>query len=81
LAADRGAGPAGFGPVRRLVGRATALDLRSLAVFRILVGTILVADALARLPGAPLTLTADGVLPPDLVRRFIGHPWSWSVGL
>ena len=81
LAADRGAGPAGFGPVRRFVGRATALDLRSLAVFRILVGTILVADALARLPGAPLTLTADGVLPPDLVRRFIGHPWSWSIGL
>ena len=63
------------------LSRATALDLRSLALCRVLLGTILVADALCRLPDAGLTLAADGMLPPDLVRRFIGHPWSWSVGL
>jgi hypothetical protein len=61
--------------------RASTLDLRSLAVFRVLLGTILVADALMRTPDASLTLTPDGILPPDLVRRFVGHPWSWSVGL
>lgn len=64
-----------------VVRRASTLDLRSLALFRVLVGTILVADALMRMPDAPWTLTPDGILPPDLVRRFIGHPWSWSIGL
>ena len=64
-----------------VLGRAFTLDLRSLALFRMLLGTILVADALFRLPDASLTLSPDGMLPPDLVRPFVGHPWSWSVGL
>lgn len=61
--------------------RASTLDLRSLALFRVGLGTILVVDALMRMPDASLTLTPDGILPPDLVRRFVGHPWSWSIGL
>ncbi len=61
--------------------RVSALDLRSLAVFRVLLGSILVADAVVRSFDAPLTLTPDGMLPPDLVRRFVGYPWSWSIGL
>ena len=80
-AADRGAGFHRLRRVWRCLERLTALDVRSLALFRMLLGAILLADALARLPGAPLTLTPDGALPPDLVRKFVGHPWSWSVGL
>lgn len=72
------------GRVARFAGildRATTLDVRSLALFRIALGAILLADFAWRLPGAPDTLAPDGMLPPDLVRRFVGHPWSWSVGL
>jgi hypothetical protein len=65
----------------RCLRRVTTLDLRSLRLFRVLLGSILVADALFRAPDAPLTLTPDGMLPPDLVRPFVGHPWSWSIGL
>lgn len=61
--------------------RVATLDLRSLWLFRAILGSILVADALVRLPDASLTLTPDGMLPPDLVRPFVGHPWSWSIGL
>lgn len=57
------------------------LDARSLAVGRMLLGAILVVDALVRSARASATLAADGFLPPDLVRNFIGHPWAWSLAL
>ena len=75
-------------PVRRLADRvgaalddAITLDIRSLALFRFLLGVILVADCLARAPRAGLMMSPDGILPPDLVRTFVGHPWSWSLAL
>ena len=76
----------GHGPTARsgpaaFLRSAFTLDLRSLALFRLLLGSILIADALCRVPDAPLTLAPDGMLPPDLVRPFVGHPWSWSIGL
>lgn len=46
-----------------------------------MLGAILVVDALARSVHASETLAADGFLPPDLVRRFVGHPWGWSLAL
>jgi Vitamin K-dependent gamma-carboxylase len=74
-------GPTAQGGPAAFLRSACALDLRSLALFRLLLGSILIADALCRVPDAPLTLTPDGMLPPDLVRPFVGHPWSWSIGL
>lgn len=55
------------------------LDTRSLAAARIALGTILVADACLRAGSASATLAPEGMLPPDLARRFVGHPWSWSL--
>lgn len=46
-----------------------------------MLGAILVVDALARSVHASETLAPDGFLPPDLVRRFVGHPWGWSLAL
>ncbi len=55
------------------------LDTRSLAAARILLGTLLVVDACLRATTAATTLGPEGILPPDLARRFVGHPWSWSL--
>ena len=80
-AARSGQGPAARGGPAAFLGSALALDRRSLALFRQVLGSILIADALCRAPDAPLTLAPDGMLPPDLVRPFVGYPWSWSIGL
>ncbi len=71
-------------PLRRIgmaLADAITLDLHSLALFRFLLGGILVADSLARACHARQTMSPDGMLPPDLVRLFVGHPWSWSLAL
>lgn len=80
-AARSGLGPAASGGPAAFLRNAFALDLRSLALFRVLLGSILIADALCRAPDAPLTLAPDGMLPAALVRPFVGYPWSWSIGL
>ncbi len=80
-AARSGQGPASRSGPAAFLRSALALDLRSLALFRVLLGSILIADALCRAPDAPLTLAPDGMLPPTLVRPFVGYPWSWSIGL
>lgn len=56
-----------------------ALDVRSLSAGRMMLGAILVIDAIVRSARASDTLAPDGLLPPDLVRRFVGHPWGWSL--
>ena len=68
-------------PLRDVRSSPFALDVRSLAVGRVLLGTILVVDAAVRSSHAAETLSPDGFLPPDLVRRFVGHPWGWSLAL
>lgn len=71
-------------PTRPPAGRPSGpfvLDARSLAVGRMLLGTILLVDAIVRSAHASATLAPDGFLPPDLVRNFIGHPWAWSMAL
>jgi hypothetical protein len=57
------------------------LDLRSLAAFRIAIGTVLSADALLRTRDFGLMFGTDGMFPPDVLRRHFGDAWSWSLGL
>jgi len=60
---------------------AFTLDLRSLALHRIALGTVLVADSVLRSRDFRLMLTADGMFPPDVVRRFLGRSGGWSLAL
>lgn len=58
-----------------------AADLRSLALFRIAIGSLLVVDLVARLPDIDAFFTDNGVLPRDaLIGRFI-DPWAISLHL
>lgn len=57
------------------------LDTRSLAVYRIGLGLLLLADCLLRSRDFQLMLGADGILPPHLVRGYLGHPSQWSLAL
>lgn len=58
---------------------ACRLDTRSLAAARILLGSLLLADASLRAMTVSSTLGPEGMLPADLARRFVGPPWSWSL--
>ena len=53
------------------------LDTRSLAVYRIGLGLLLLADCLLRSRDFQLMLGADGILQPHLVRGYLGHPSQW----
>lgn len=64
-----------------LGSRAFTLDVRSLAAFRVAIGLILVADCLLRTRDFGLMFAADGIFPPDLLRRFHGDPFLWSLAL
>lgn len=71
-----------FGPsLRRQAAWIFTLDTRSLATYRIGLGSLLVADCLLRRRDFGLMLTPDGVMPPGLVRTYLGHPAQWSVAL
>jgi hypothetical protein len=67
--------------IRAALRDSITLDARSLALFRMLMGAILVGDTITRTPFASVMMAPDGMLPPDLVRPFVGHPWSWSMAL
>lgn len=60
-----------------------AMDFRSLALFRILIGLILLADVFYRLPTLVAMYTDDGVMTRDVVYRyyqkFIGTNWDYGV--
>ncbi|MFM1902558.1 MAG: hypothetical protein RLZZ440_458, partial [Planctomycetota bacterium] len=60
---------------------AFTLDTRSLALYRIGLGCLLVADSLLRSRDVSLMLGPDGIMPPDLVRTYLGHPTQWSLAL
>jgi hypothetical protein len=68
--------------VRDALQRCCALDVRSLAAFRIALGLVLVADALLRARDFSLMFAADGVFPPALIRDYFdGDPAHWSLAL
>jgi hypothetical protein len=60
--------------------RGLAIDLRSLALFRIALGLCLLVDLLIRLPQIPDFYTDDGVLPRVAIIR-LGNPWRMSLHL
>lgn len=58
-----------------------SLDLRSLAVFRIGLALIVMADLISRARGLTAHYTAEGVLPKATLIEKLLHPWYWSVYL
>ena len=61
--------------------RAFAVDLRSLAAFRIGLGLLVAADALLRTRDLGLMFTTAGMLPPAVIRSFYDDPCAWSLAL
>ena len=61
--------------------RAFSLDLRSLALFRIALGTVLLLSLIALLPDIDAFYTDGGVLPRDALINQFGNPWTISVHL
>ncbi|MFM8283057.1 MAG: HTTM domain-containing protein [Planctomycetaceae bacterium] len=59
--------------------RWACLDPRSIAAFRIALGTVTVADALARTRDLAAMLAPDGIFPPQLVRESLGGVTAWSL--
>jgi hypothetical protein len=65
-----------------MLARWFSLDVRSLAVFRIALGLLLVADAGLRSRDFSLMFAADGIFPPRLIREYFDHdPSQWSLAL
>lgn len=54
------------------------LDPRSLAIFRMMTGGILVADAVLRTRDFHLMFAPDGMFPPDVLRGYEADPTVWS---
>lgn len=63
----------------RLWRRVFAVDFRSLAAFRMAIGTVVVSDALLRSRDASLMLSPDGLFPLALMRDYLADPWAWSL--
>lgn len=61
--------------------RAFALDLRSLAAFRMAIGSIVAADAVLRCRDVPLMFGGDGMFPLEPLRRYLGDPGAWSLAM
>jgi hypothetical protein len=57
------------------------LDLRSLAVFRIGLAMIVIADLISRSQALNAHYTDAGVLPGQALTRELLHPWYWSLHL
>lgn len=55
------------------------MDLRSLALFRIAVGLVLLTDLLLRLPQLTVFYTDRGVLPREAVLQFANLRWIFSI--
>ena len=62
-----------------LLRRAFALDLRSLAVFRIGLGILVAADALLRSRDVGLMFAPDGMFPLAILREYFADPCAWSL--
>ncbi|HAC66223.1 MAG TPA: hypothetical protein DCF68_22485 [Cyanothece sp. UBA12306] len=57
------------------------LDLRSLAVFRIGLALVVIADLISRFRGLNAHYTDTGVLPRQALTKELLHPWYWSFHL
>jgi hypothetical protein len=57
------------------------LDYRSLALYRVLLGCVLLYDIAARLSEVPTFYTDDGVLPRAFLVEQLQGRWSWSIHL
>ena len=75
-------------PARRLglalrdrVRAACTLDTRSLALYRVALGLILVADSLLRTRDFGLMFGAEGIFPPDVLGRYNADATLWSLAL
>jgi hypothetical protein len=62
------------------LAQAVVLDLRSLALMRIALGAILIADLAMRAPDLALFYSASGAVPPDFLRQ-PHYGWGFSVHL
>ena len=61
-------------------GEVVGLDLRSMALFRILLGLLIIADLAGRVPNFRAHYTDEGVLPRDLLISSMSE-WRWSLFL
>lgn len=61
--------------------RAFALDLRSLAAFRMAIGAIVAADAVLRCRDVPLMFGRDGMFPLEPLREYLGDSGAWSLAM
>lgn len=59
--------------------RSCTLDGRSLAAFRMAIGTLVTADALLRTRDVGLMFAADGMFPAQLLRAWFADPCAWSL--
>jgi hypothetical protein len=62
------------------LGEVFGLDLRSMALFRILLGLLVIADIAGRVPNFRAHFTDEGVLPRELVISSMSE-WRWSLFL
>src|SRR5262245_32815361 len=65
--------------LERLKSFYLTVDLRSLALYRILLGLLLLYDTLARWPDLEAFYTSNGVLPIENVIRHVGRQIPYSV--
>jgi len=56
----------------------SAIDPRSLALFRVIVGLLLVVDVATRLGDLTVMYTDDGMFPRAVIRHRITSAWNWS---
>ena len=70
-----------FGKLAPWAERAFTLDTRSLALYRIGLGGLLIADCLLRSRDFALMVSPDGIFPPATVRTYLGGPTHWSLSL
>lgn len=61
--------------------RAFTLDFRSLAAFRMAIGTIVAVDAVLRCRDVPLMFGSAGMFPVAVLRDFLGGPCAWSLAM
>ncbi len=62
-----------------LVARLFALDVRTLAVFRIALALVLLADLAIRYTDLTTMYVGDGMFPRDQIRLRYTSAWNWSL--
>src|SRR5688572_4596287 len=70
--------PSQTGPAKSLLEGVFAIDLRSMAVMRVVIALILLADLINRSPAIRWFYTDNGVLPRAALAEKFSSPWTWS---